>query len=77
MSQHIAKLNAAANRLTEMVTGYGFTVAPHQFTVLIAATDQEIANPTKPGRFLFDRREGKPFSSDIYFSEAHVTTAEH
>jgi hypothetical protein len=53
LSQHIAKLNAAANRLTEMVTGYGFTVAPHQFTVLIAATDQEIAKPTKPGRFLF------------------------
>ena len=79
VSQTDREVMRLVTKLTELVRGYGIEVNDYGLTALLVGSDQSLHpnNTVKPGRFLFERRVGRPYSDDVYFSEAPVKTAEH
>ena len=70
-------LNRVADRLSVLMGQYGVSMDRYQVTTIAIQTDPALAKPLTPGRFVFDRRVGIPYSGDIYYSEAPVSTDEH
>jgi hypothetical protein len=71
------RLNGFALKLTTMVQQYGVTIDPYQVTTILLQTDPGLAQPIKPARFIFERRANVPYSGDLFYSEAPVSTEQH
>lgn len=65
--------------LSAGVQAQGFKVAPYERAGFSFQTDGEKAQPEglKPGRFVLERRAGRGFDEDIFYSEAPLSTAAH
>lgn len=65
--------------LTKMLTDEGFTLPSYEFNgfSLHVDGDTEETKPLRPGKFVFERRAGRDFSENVYYSEAPTTTANH
>lgn len=77
VGRYAAGLTEVASLLTSMLDQAGFEMSPYEFTALIATTDPTKTTTIQPGRFVFERRAGRSFDSNVYFSEAPVSTENH
>jgi len=77
-SPQLDKLAAVRRTLHEMLTSDGFTIEPYDFNGFSLQVDhQPEPKPLRPSRFAFERRVGRPFSENIYYSEAPLSTQNH
>ncbi len=71
-------LKPVRDRLTAAVRAYGVQTEDYDVTSVILAADQtKTPGDAKPQRFVFERRAAHPFESNLFYSEAPLTTREH
>ena len=63
--------------LSEMTSRYGFTFAPYTVAGVTLEFDPSASKPIQAGRFIFERRAGRPYEANIFYSNASVSTDEH
>jgi hypothetical protein len=77
LSNIFDKLNSTMQNLSEMVAGYGITAESFTASGITFETDPLRSTPINAGRFVFERRGGKPYESNIFYSSAPVSTEQH
>jgi hypothetical protein len=71
--ERITKLSTLADRLTGLVREYGLEISPYKLTSIGMSAEGERG----PGRFVFERRAGKPISDGVFFTDAPISSSQH
>lgn len=74
LRKQLTLLKSFTERLTMMVASQGFTLATYQMSGFTLRTEESVAAPLPPGRFVFEVRAGHPVNGDVYYAEAPVPT---
>jgi hypothetical protein len=77
LSKWTKGLDAFREMLSTMVAAQGFSIEPYEMVSMAMQSDKEKAHPLHPGRFVLERRAGRPFDDNVFFSEAPVATSDH
>lgn len=64
-------------RITLMVKSYGVNTNNFEFSGVRLNTNNDMLPAPKPLAFSFERREGNPYDSGLFFSSASLKTSDH
>ena len=71
------KFIGAGQKITSLLKSYGQTVDDYRFSGFKMHYDQTGKAPPHAPEFIFERRAGELYSSNIYFSSAPIETKNH
>lgn len=73
----LGALRDVQNAMASGLRANGFTTNGYEFNSLTLLSDPQSTAPIQPGRFLIERRADQPFSANIFYSEAPLSTKAH
>jgi len=77
IAEKFAAFSTFGQNLTDLLRSYGQATAEFKVSMIGLHSDQTETPFPKATAFVFDRRQGKPYSEQLYFSSAPLKTADH
>lgn len=73
----LQKIERFGRKISNLLDSYGITTKPYSIGGIGFHNDVPDGGMYKTSKFIFERRDGEPFSRNLYFSTAPLRTKDH